>query len=57
MRKKCVNSWQTHYEIMRLHGGNENVDKGGFIHIMSNYIKSRQSKKRFFLRFTWMNML
>lgn len=27
MRKKCVYSWQTHYEIIRLHGGNEKVDK------------------------------
>ena len=31
---------------MRLFGGNENVDKDRFISIMSNYVKSRQSKKR-----------
>ena len=28
---------------MRLHGGNENVDKDRFISIMSNYVKTRQS--------------
>ena len=42
MRKKCVYSWQTHYEIMRLHGENENVDKDRFISIMSNYAKTRR---------------
>ena len=46
MRKKVVYSWQTYCEVMRLHGGNEKVDKDRFISIMSNYAKTRQRTKR-----------
>ena len=42
---------------MFVYAGNEKVDKDRFISIMSNYAKTRQRKKRYLLRFTWMNML